>query len=177
MEKLVTQYHWLQLPYELRSVLVEVFNIPKSSGVVMQDSKVLTDGYTQEDLKHITTDKMKEYVGTDVDVDFNELFELTIKKAETELAKRKQKEQLAKQEAYTDQMQEVFKMKAETILKTLLTYPQSAQLHVYLELDARLNGTKEAQKQPEVPVDYSPVGELPKEEQVVEPETNNVNNN
>lgn len=77
-------YDWLQLPNEVRLKLVEIFKIPRSGGAVIEDNRVITDGYTQIDLDTITTLAMQAYLDTD-ETDFAILFKAVLKKIEPEL--------------------------------------------------------------------------------------------
>ncbi len=63
MQITLSNHTWVSLPNEVRHKIRIAFKIPRSSNTVVDDGKVLTDGTTDEDLKHLTTEKMQEYLG------------------------------------------------------------------------------------------------------------------
>ncbi len=72
---------WISLPITTRMRLVQLFNIPRSSGSLVQDNKVISDGYTHNDLLHISVEKMQKLLDTD-EKDFFVLFEQVVKTLE-----------------------------------------------------------------------------------------------
>ncbi len=72
---------WVSLPIDIRMRLVQLFNIPRSSGSLVQDNKVVSDGYTHNDLMHISVEKMQKLLDTD-EKDFFVLFEQVVKTLE-----------------------------------------------------------------------------------------------
>lgn len=68
---------WLALPMEVRMKLKDLFGIPRSTGTVLQDNTVLSDGHTHADLSRISVEAMQEFVGKK-EKDFYKLFDLTL---------------------------------------------------------------------------------------------------
>lgn len=64
---------WLQLSPETRKKIVTKFNLYKSYGMDVQGGRVVSDGYTVNDLSKITTEGLKEVTGLDTN-DFYALF-------------------------------------------------------------------------------------------------------
>ena len=75
---------WLELPWEVRHHLVHLFSIPRSSGTETLDGRIMTDGYTHADLKHITVAKMQAYLDSHEE-GFFALFNQVIKKVNREM--------------------------------------------------------------------------------------------
>lgn len=76
---ILSQAVWLKLPQDIRSKLVTLFGIKRSSSTetyMGRDSvvRVVSDGHTAEDLMIVTTEKMQELLGTDSS-DFYGLFD------------------------------------------------------------------------------------------------------
>ena len=65
MQNFITKDQWMLLDIPTKQKLVAVFGINKSGFSEVRDSIVVTDGYTQEDLKVITLEKMNEYIGSE----------------------------------------------------------------------------------------------------------------
>lgn len=76
---------WLDLPIDVRSRLKVVFGIPRSSGTMVEDNRVVTDGHTHPDLAFITPEKMQAYTGSK-ETEFFSLFEATLDKVMQDLA-------------------------------------------------------------------------------------------
>lgn len=55
-------FHWLQLPMETRNKLRELFHIPKSQGVILENETVKSDGTTYQDLSALTLEKMQTFL-------------------------------------------------------------------------------------------------------------------
>jgi len=70
---------WVSLPNEVRHRIRTLFNIPRSSSTIVNDGVIETDGTTNEDFKHLTTDKMQKFLVTESS-DFHKLFDLTVAK-------------------------------------------------------------------------------------------------
>lgn len=71
------QHDWLKLPSEVRYRLTEIFEIPRSTGTVVEGNRVLTDGYTNEDLGEVTIEKMQVYLQSE-ETDFIKLFDAVL---------------------------------------------------------------------------------------------------
>ncbi len=74
---------WLALPKAIRNLLAERFEIPRTGVTEIRDQDVVSDGYTGEDLQHITLEKMNAYIGSEET--FGRAWEITIAKAHAEL--------------------------------------------------------------------------------------------
>lgn len=61
----VTTFHWLGLPTAMRNQIAEMFNVPKKGHSTVFGNKILSDGYRNEDLAYITSEKINAYLGTD----------------------------------------------------------------------------------------------------------------
>lgn len=68
---------WVSLPINIRMRLVQLFNIPRSSGSLVEDNEVVSDGYTHDDLTRITVEKMQKLLDTD-EKDFFRLFQSVV---------------------------------------------------------------------------------------------------
>jgi len=66
IEERLTSSQWIQLPQDIRNKLVELFNIPRTGYIDVRNMQVVSDGYTDNDLKTITVDKLKAYTGLEV---------------------------------------------------------------------------------------------------------------
>jgi hypothetical protein len=82
MDKIFPQL-WMQLSRESREHLAKVFELPRTGITEIRNQDVISDGYTQEDLAHITAEKMEHYVGSKET--FSRLWELTVAKCRHEL--------------------------------------------------------------------------------------------
>lgn len=72
----------LEIPFKQK--LVEVFNIIKTGSSEIRDNHVVSDGYTQSDLKAITLEKMNAYIGSE-ESSFLRAWEVTLSKVNFEL--------------------------------------------------------------------------------------------
>lgn len=81
MQAQLNTHQWLELPMATRQRLVQIFHIPRSSGTVVEDGRVASDGHTHRDLESISVLAMQALLDTDV-VDFYELFDMVIKSIE-----------------------------------------------------------------------------------------------
>ncbi len=84
MQITLSNHTWVSLPNEVRHKIRVAFQIPRSSNTVVDDGKIITDGTTDEDLKHLTTEKMQTYLG-DTSTDYHKLFDKVIAKVTEEL--------------------------------------------------------------------------------------------
>lgn len=71
---------WMSLDKHIRTILAKQFNLARTGPVEVIDSHVVTDGHTNEDLKAITIEAMREYVGKEGSL--MGLWELTVLKAQ-----------------------------------------------------------------------------------------------
>ena len=70
---------WMSLPKEIRHQLIKDFNIERTGPAEIRDEHVITDGYTNSDLRVFTSESMEKYVGAPAT--FMRLWEITIAKA------------------------------------------------------------------------------------------------
>lgn len=70
---------WMHLSKEIRGQLIKDFNLRSTGRVEVVDQTVVTDGYTNDDLKAFTHESMSKYVGRAES--FGKLWELTIEQA------------------------------------------------------------------------------------------------
>ena len=71
---MLSRLKWLELPFEVRLIIAEVFNIPKRGGTIVEGHRVVTDGFYEEDLAKLTIADMQEFLGSD-STDFYFLFD------------------------------------------------------------------------------------------------------
>ena len=83
MQEFITQQQWLQLPTEVKTHLINVFKIARTGISEVRDNTVISDGYSQNDLKAITHAAMNEYIGSEEN--FLRAWEITLAKAHFEL--------------------------------------------------------------------------------------------
>ena len=83
---MIQKQNWVQIPYDIRVKLVDIFMIPRSETVIVEGMVVKSDGRTQEDLdKSITIEKMRDYLGmqsSDASVTSDDLFKEVLKKVQ-----------------------------------------------------------------------------------------------
>jgi len=66
MKQRPTYAEWMELPSEQRNALVLQFNINKSTGVRVQNKRVISDGVSEQDLENaLHLGKMIEFLGSD----------------------------------------------------------------------------------------------------------------
>lgn len=74
---------WIHLPLETRLHLVKVFKLERTGVTEIVDQRIVSDGFTVDDLKLITKEKLCEYVGSEET--FGRAWELTLAKIHSEL--------------------------------------------------------------------------------------------
>ena len=79
---------WVSLPNQIRDRIRVIFKIPRSAHVQVNDGRVETDGTTPEDFLHLTSEKMKEYLGSN-STDFLKLFDEVVARVLEDLEKEK----------------------------------------------------------------------------------------
>ena len=79
---MLSQIIWLQLKPETRKILAEILNIPKSGGVEVVDGRVVSDGYTPEDLATVSLDKLQEFMSMEFETDFYKIFGALVEKVQ-----------------------------------------------------------------------------------------------
>lgn len=101
MEIQVTIPEWLKLPQPVRSRMVQIFEIPRSTGSQMESSPdggvLISDGHTHKDLSAITVEKMQVFLDEHDDKDFVSLFNKVIAKLEEEKVEPKPEVQTREQ--------------------------------------------------------------------------------
>lgn len=86
----LTTTQWLELPIEVRLRLKEIFGIPRSEGTLVQDNKVVSDGYNHRDLSVVTIGAMQGYLKV-TEGDFYQLFDAVITQIRDEIAMHTEK--------------------------------------------------------------------------------------
>lgn len=81
IEQQISVHDWLRLPAEVRGLFIEQFDIPRSSGTVIEDGKVSSDGHTYSDLNCINIKALQAFLGIK-ESDFAKLIRLTAKRLE-----------------------------------------------------------------------------------------------
>jgi hypothetical protein len=76
---------WLSLSIEVRDKFVQIFNIPRSSGTIVDGNIVKSDGHSQQDLTVINIENLKNYLQEAEINDFEVLFQLALDKINNEL--------------------------------------------------------------------------------------------
>lgn len=84
MQQFLTQQQWMLLDTPFKQKLVEVFSIVRTGASEIRDNHVVSDGYTQADLKAITLEKMNAYIGSE-ETSFLRAWEITLSKVNFEL--------------------------------------------------------------------------------------------
>jgi len=74
---------WMSLPKDVKAHLVKAFGLSKSGVTEIRDQDLVSDGYTLDDLRKISREKMCEYIGSDET--FMRSWEITVAKARAEL--------------------------------------------------------------------------------------------
>lgn len=82
MEPHLSVQQWVSLSQEIRLKLVKIFEIPRSSATHVNNGVLETDGHTYNDLKAITTEKMNNYLGGPIELDYFTLFNAVVIKAQ-----------------------------------------------------------------------------------------------
>lgn len=84
MKPILSTHMWVSLSSEQRNKIRQLFSIPRSSHVIVDDGKIVTDGTTTEDFKHLTVEKMQEYLKDD-STDFHKLFDKVLSRVQDEI--------------------------------------------------------------------------------------------
>ncbi len=84
MQHTISTSAWVHLSSETRSRIRSLFNIPRSSHVVVNDGYMETDGTTVEDLKHLTVEKMRDHLKEDSG-DMHFLFDKLVSRIQGEI--------------------------------------------------------------------------------------------
>lgn len=83
MQTQVYPQQWISLAKETRLHLIHVFNLIRTGISEIRDQELVSDGFTVDDLKAITHEKMNEYIGS-VET-FARAWEVTLAKVHAEL--------------------------------------------------------------------------------------------
>ena len=70
---------WMEIPHHIRQLIIEQFGLQRSAYTDVRDMKVFSDGYTNDDLKALSLERLKEYTGLMVDDFYAQLTETIIK--------------------------------------------------------------------------------------------------
>lgn len=84
MTEQIYQHQFMALPRDVRDRLRLIFNIPRTGIIEVVDKTVITDGTTNENMKVVTHEKLKEYIGSDEE-SYAKAWEIAVSKAEGEL--------------------------------------------------------------------------------------------
>jgi hypothetical protein len=76
---------WLSLSMEVRDKFIQIFNIPRSSGTIVEGNIVKSDGHSQQDLTAINIANLQTYLLEPEINDFETLFQLALDKITNEL--------------------------------------------------------------------------------------------
>lgn len=85
MQPILTTTQWLQLSPWVRKNLIRIFNIKRSSGSQILDTKVISDGHTHDDLQVINVTSMQTYLESP-ETDFYALFNAVLESLPMELS-------------------------------------------------------------------------------------------
>lgn len=72
---------WMMLPKESRDYIVKEFSLTRTGITEILDQQVIRDGYSMDDLKGITLDKMCAFIGSEEE--FPRAWELTCAKVKS----------------------------------------------------------------------------------------------
>lgn len=75
----IYQQVWINLDKQTRDWLRRVFSLTPTGVTEVRDQTVIHDGYTNDDLKGITLEKMNEYIGSE-ESSFARAWEITLAK-------------------------------------------------------------------------------------------------
>lgn len=114
----ITTSQWLLLPFEVRQYLVTEFKIPRSSYTLVQDNKVMADGYTHDDLATITIEKMQHFTGSK-ETNFYTLFDQVFAVIEEKRQAKTQLELTRKAEEQEAEVKALQEITAEQITNQL----------------------------------------------------------
>lgn len=82
-EQRILPGQFMHISKEIRDYLALMWKLPRSGITEVRDQDVISDGHTYEDLKHITLERMCEYIGSQET--FARAWEVTCAKAYSEL--------------------------------------------------------------------------------------------
>lgn len=77
MEVKLYRQTWVGLPQVTRDRLKEIFNLRRDEGSIVNDGKLVSDGFSDEALTSINVESMQRFTGSKLK-DFVELFKLTL---------------------------------------------------------------------------------------------------
>lgn len=81
---ILSMHTWVSLSNEMRLRIRNIFNIPRSGHVIVNDGQIETDGTTPQDFASLTVEKMQEYLGDKSD-DFYKLFDKVLARVQDEI--------------------------------------------------------------------------------------------
>jgi len=87
---MLSQSYWLQLSQETRQKVAQALNINRSGGSIVEGNRVVSDGYTPDDLYEVKIEKLQQFTGSD-STDFYKLFDLAVKMIENPIIEVKGK--------------------------------------------------------------------------------------
>ena len=74
MLDMLSRLKWLELPWDTRLKISQVFEIPKRGGTIVEGHRVVTDGFRDDDLALLTIERLQAYLHCD-STDFYALFD------------------------------------------------------------------------------------------------------
>ena len=87
-EEMLSVQYWLTIKKEVRDKLVDIFNIPRSGGSLVENTsgswKVLSDGHLSKDLSAINIKSLQKELNTDSEDFYKMLKAITIKLTQNE---------------------------------------------------------------------------------------------
>ncbi len=78
---MINPSYWLALPWETRLKLADAFEMKKLTGTIVEDNRVVEDGYTKALYPTFTIERMQEFTGLK-SKDVYELFQACVDKVE-----------------------------------------------------------------------------------------------
>lgn len=149
IEKVLFVAQWLQLPNEERLLMRELFGIPRTSGSIMIDGKLQSDGCTQSDLRAVSVSAMQNFLDSDVE-DFDVLLQATFSKVSV-MVKEKQQELLNEiKHLQAKDRRENLLVVVSSLVDSIKKLPVDMQFEVKQEIDLLLNAAVKTTVESEV---------------------------
>ncbi len=142
IEKVLYVSQWVQFGNEERLLMRELFSIPRSSGTIMLDGKLTSDGCTQSDLSAVTVEKMQRFLNS-TEESFDILLANTLEEVYS-LVKAKHDARFAEQlqVQHDEKMANATKIIA-SIMTSIKNLPIEAQQLLKQEVDVLLGQSTE----------------------------------
>lgn len=137
IEKLLSVHTWLQFGNEERLLMRELFGIPRSSGSIMLDGKLTSDGHTQGDLRVVTVEKMQRFLNSN-ETDFDTLLALTMEEVYSTVKAKSDARFAAQLDAIYQEKLENAKKLIVSLMSSIKQLPIEAQIELKKEVDLLL---------------------------------------